>query len=398
MLSNLRKSRKFLVVALLIMVTVGIYCLQSSKRFKHPSPSISILTVAKIPFDSPHTGIKGLAGTQYAFQPGLSLMEGLLPVTIGEKGKTHIVNGRDILSFNSDGRLLRNGKLRWLNSSKSWLVFLAQENDNILWVCDASSTERPRLTKIENSSSGWMIKSPKTMEIDLPSLFQVAGLYVSKEGDVFLLDIDGNIAQFDGQGNFKQRYSKLALLREGMPSLHPELVGQAFSAFVSQEGIVFSVPFGEKDKNGRLINIRIDKWQDTQHHVSQNIDLTSLGRVLNNDILLVGANRSKDLYFQYIYSPDGLKKSNDIGEFWHGPMGVAKVNDRGEIEKVFDIYENYKAEIKSEIIKANPTRKIRGKIGVGKVVEISSDGDIYIEVATAKDYRIDKISFHRPRQ
>jgi hypothetical protein len=131
------------------------------------------------------------------------------------------------------------------------------------------------------------------------------------------------------------------------------------------------------------------RWVKPNQRTTRIIDLSQLGYVAESGILLAGVDKNENLYFQYIYSPSGDKK--DIP--WTMAMAIAKVGSDGKVEKVFDIYEYYKSEIEDAIQQADPRRKKRGIIGIGDVMHVAANGDMYLEIATNTHYRIDKIFF-----
>jgi hypothetical protein len=113
-------------------------------------------------------------------------------------------------------------------------------------------------------------------------------------------------------------------------------------------------------------------------------------QLYNEDFWLMGADGRNNLYFQYM-SPGPASRDSRIWE--NGPMALAKVGNDGKIKKIFDIYEHYKDEMERARQQADSRRKRRGPIGIGDLIHVSANGDLYLEVADATHYRIDKISF-----
>ncbi len=73
-------------------------------------------------------------------------------------------------------------------------------------------------------------------------------------------------------------------------------------------------------------------------------------------------------------------------------MAIAEIGSDGNVKKIFDLYEHYKDEISQAKRRADKRREKRGPIGLGDIIHVSSNGDLYLEVADDTHYRIDKIS------
>ena len=130
-------------------------------------------------------------------------------------------------------------------------------------------------------------------------------------------------------------------------------------------------------ENDRLVTLVLNCWPSPQQRTRRLIDLRPLGHVNSGDILLMGSDAKNNLYFQYRYPSAGDKWT----KAWRGPMGIAMVSSDNKAQKIFDIYEHYRNDVK----------------GVGDIIHVSANGDLYLEVADATHYRIDKISFPQER-
>jgi hypothetical protein len=212
---------------------------------------------------------------------------------------------------------------------------------------------------------------------------EIAGLFTAANGDVFVLTRLQKMLRFGEDGHFIADYD----LRAG------EGPNQFFSAIATPDGGVYSISKPVRDEAQKVVGLQLNHWPKPGPYTSRIIDRRGYfvrGQVFSDEILLMGADGENNLYFEYRYKLDTKQVSPAT---WMGPMAIAKVGADNKIKKIFDIYQHYKDEMERAKQQSDAKRQQRGPIGIGDLIHVSANGDLYLEVADATHYRIDKIFF-----
>jgi hypothetical protein len=364
-----------------------------------PKIEVEVSTAAKISLGDDADDISQLLSSMHFMEPRFWR---LMPSDVDSSGNIYVLTGKKLYVFSSGGRLVRKVNFPWI-----WNVLHVRHGTGqTLWVAeDVGEGLWSRLVKArEDGKAVWEIgqrcpgTKPKRTVPQLPhpprysakadNFLQIEGLFAASCGDIFVLPRAEPILlrRFNPEGRLLASYDVYPIGE--LPRQHPDY-GVSFSALAARDGTVYSHLFTKKNDAGWLTEIIVYRWVKPNQRTTRTINLSQLGYVPESGILLAGVDKNENLYFQYIYSPSGDKK--DIP--WTMAMAIAKVGSDGKAEKIFDIYEHYKREIENAVQQANQKRKKRGIIGIGDVIHVAVNGDLYLEIATSTHYRIDKIVF-----
>ena len=310
----------------------------------------------------------------YRFWRPWSSMRGILPADVASDGRSYVLSGRKLRVFLPDGNLDRVSICSWTTLGQMIDGYVRHSDGSNCWAARSIGSV-PSLVKFS-------IDGRALLNIPGQDFMQVGGLYCSEDGDVFVLAHDYSMRRFDSRGKFLRRYD-LLVSNDGLAG------GPYFSAFAAYDGSVYSIPatWIKITPQGRQIEgLQLNQWNPQGRRTARKIKLSHFfGELYNDDLALCGADASGNLYVQY------TTKTSEA-EGWAGPGAIARIGLDNTIVKIFDVHSHYKQEIEQAKRQATQARKKLGVIGVGEVIHVSKDGSIYLEVADATHYRIDKIS------
>lgn len=371
-------NRKVATFGVAIVVVALLVALRLRMRAKpEPLPRVVIQTVVKIPALSKGKKRKAMINGYV----DLIYWIGLRPASIDSQEQVALFSDYGQLLLYDQGNLRRSLTCSGLHqifllrhgaSTSFWVVDYVQGSKNGFW----------RLVKIDGQGKIlWQKSFPSSEEID--------DIQVDAKGHVFVLNKAALMRQFDANGKALASY-QLKDKGSQPDEFQPRRERDAFSAVVTQDGTIYCHPFGLSGKDGWITMLPVDRWKSPTQKTTRSIDISPFGPVSPQGIRLMAVDSAENLYFQYF---DARVLGGDTNlRIINDDINIGIVDKSGRARKIFSAKEHYDEELRRVQTRWGLVNT-RGIIGIGNLLHVTDRGDLYLEVAMDKEYRIDKISF-----
>jgi hypothetical protein len=318
---------------------------------------------------------------------------GLAPVTVDARGRVYVLDRRNTLWLAADAPALqRQATLPWSN----WARDLCWAPPNVLWVADCSRDARwHRVLRADDSGRlSWALGAPEAGVVTKPVVPPVPLPAAAEPGDrfaqveqlrgdgargVYVLDYVHRVVHLDESGGV---LATMALDDPALPARSLGYVPDGQSMAVERDGTVVVLTGVELASPGRVRALWLLSWKPPQPPRPRRVDLSAAGGAQLSSVLLVGADGPGRLYFQYrtARQPAATGTGN-----WQGPTAVARCGPDGQARQVLDLYRQYRS---ATGVDATDGSRYR----LGDVIHVSPAGEIYVEMASATHYRVDRFT------